>query len=251
MHALFRFSTGRDFSSASHWTHCVFTRATQACGTSVLTGQAQAVQVAGDDCNPPSTHGDKAMAAHMQGDGARRGNRWRPAIWGGAALLLLLPLLAMQFFPASGVNWTLSDFVVMGAMLSIACGAYELVAWLSGNTAYRAAAGVAILAGFLTVWVNLAVGMIGDEGNPYNLLFAGVLAIGLFGALFARLEARGMVRAMYATALAQALVAAVALVAGWDPRGALFSTFFAAPGLVSAALFAKAARDLARTGATR
>jgi hypothetical protein len=251
MHALFRFSTGRDFSSASHWTHCVFTRATQACGTSVLTGQAQAVQVAGDDCSPPSTHGDKAMAAHMQGDGARRGNRWRPVIWGGAALLLLLPLLAMQFFPASGVNWTLSDFVVMGAMLSIACGAYELVAWLSGNTAYRAAAGVAILAGFLTVWVNLAVGMIGDEGNPYNLLFAGVLAIGLFGALFARLEARGMVRAMYATALAQALVAAVALVAGWDPRGALFSTFFATPWLVSAALFAKAARDLARTGAAR
>jgi uncharacterized SAM-binding protein YcdF (DUF218 family) len=60
-----------------------------------------------------------------------------------------------------------------------------------------------------------------------------------------------MVRAMYATALAQALVAAVALVAGGDPRGALFSTFFAAPWLVSAALFAKAARDLARTGAAR
>ena len=191
------------------------------------------------------------MAAHMHGDGEHRGNRWRPVIWGGAAFLLSLPLLAMQFFPASGVNWTLADFVVMGAMLSIACGAYELVAWLSGNTAYRAAAGVAILAGFLTVWVNLAVGMVGSEDNPYNLLFAGVLAIGLLGALFARLEARGMVRAMYATAFAQALVAAVALVAGWDPRGAVFSTFFAVPWLVSAALFGKAARDLARAGATR
>ena len=82
------------------------------------------------------------MAARMHGDGEHRGNRWRPVIWGGAAFLLSLPLLAMQFFPASGVNWTLADFVVMGAMLSIACGAYELVAWLSGNTAYRAAAGV-------------------------------------------------------------------------------------------------------------
>ena len=191
------------------------------------------------------------MAEHMQGDGGRRGNRWRPAIWGGATFLLLLPLLAMQFFPAGGVNWTLADFVVMGAMLSIACGAYELVAWLSGNTAYRAAAGVAILAGFLTVWVNLAVGMIGSEDNPYNLLFAGVLAIGLIGALFARLEARGMVRAMYATAFVQALVAAVALVAGWDPRGAVFSMCFAVPWLVSAVLFGNAARALERAGATR
>jgi hypothetical protein len=191
------------------------------------------------------------MAARMQGDGGRRGNRLRLAIWGGAALLLSLPLLAMRFFPGSGVDWTLSDFVVMGAMLAIACGAYELVAWLSGNTAYRAAAGVAILAGFLTVWVNLAVGMIGNEDNPYNLLFAGVLALGLSGALFARLQARGMVRAMYATAFAQAAVAGVALVAGWDPRGAVFSMFFVAPWLLSALLFGKAARDLARTGAAR
>jgi hypothetical protein len=43
----------------------------------------------------------------------------------------------------------------------------------------------------------------------------------------------------------------VALVAGWDPRGAVFSTFFAAPWLLSALLVGKAARDVARTGATR
>ena len=182
------------------------------------------------------------MAAHMHGDGEHRGNRWRPVIWGGAAFLLSLPLLAMQFFPAGGVNWTLADFVVMGAMLSIACGAYELVAWLSGNTAYRAAAGVAILAGFLTVWVNLAVGMIGSEDNPYNLLFVGVLAVALAGALVARLRAGGMARAMGAAACAQALVATVALVAGRDPRGAVFSLLFAAPWLAAALLFRKAAR---------
>ena len=191
------------------------------------------------------------MTARMQGKDGRRGNRWRLAIWGGAACLLLLPLLAMRWLPGSGVDWTLSDFVVMGALLASACGGYELAAWLSTDRAYRAAAGIAILAGFLTVWVNLAVGMVGNEDNPYNLLFAGVLAIALLGALFARLRARGLVRAMCAAALAQALAATVALGAGWDPRGALFSMFFVAPWLASAILFGKAARDLDRAGAKR
>lgn len=191
------------------------------------------------------------MAARMQGEDGQRGNRWRPVVWGSAALLLSLPLLAMRFFPDSGVDWTGSDFVVMGAMLALACGAYELVAWISGNTAYRAAAGVAILAGFVTVWANLAVGMIGSEGNPYNLLFAGVLAIALLGAAMARLQARGMVLAMVAAALAQALLAGIALAAGWDDRGALFSSAFAAPWLLSAALFALAARAPGRVGTTR
>ena len=59
--------------------------------------------------------------AFMQGD-LWRLFRW--VMWGGAALLLALPLVAMQF--TSEVNWTASDFVVMGAMLGIAAGTVEL-----------------------------------------------------------------------------------------------------------------------------
>jgi hypothetical protein len=191
------------------------------------------------------------MAARMNDGSGARGNRWRQLIWGGAACLLSLPLLAMRLFPGSGVDWTLSDFVVMGAMLAIACGAYELMAWMSGNTTYRAAAGVAILAGFLTAWVNLAVGMIGSEGNPYNLLFAGGPAVAVLGGVLSRMQARGMARATCAAALAQALLAGFALVAGWDDRGALFSAAFSVPWLLSATLFAMAARAPDRTGATR
>ncbi len=44
--------------------------------------------------------------------GNRRGNPWRAAVWCAAAFLLLLPLVAMQF--TREVNWTLSDFVVIG-----------------------------------------------------------------------------------------------------------------------------------------
>ncbi|MCJ0825246.1 hypothetical protein MQC88_04615 [Luteimonas sp. 50] len=191
------------------------------------------------------------MAARMNDGSGARGNRWRQVIWGGAACLLLLPLLAMRLFPGSGVDWSPSDFAVMGAMLAIACGAYELMAWMSGNTAFRAAAGVAILAGFLTVWVNLAVGMIGSEDNPYNLLFAGVPAVAVLGGVFARMQARGMASATCAAALAQALLAGFALVAGWDDRGAVLSAAFSLPWLLSAALFAVAARASDRTGARR
>lgn len=185
------------------------------------------------------------MATHMHNSGGRPGNPWRLATWGGAACLLLLPLVAMQAFPDSGVDWTLSDFVAMGALLSIACGACELV-WRSTGAFYRAAAGVAILAGFLTVWVNLAVGMIGDEDNVYNLLFAGVLAIAACGAAFARLRARGMAFAMGAAALAQTVIAGVALATGGDVPGALWSGAFALPWLFSATLFGLAARRAER-----
>jgi hypothetical protein len=104
---------------------------------------------------------------------SRRRNRWRWAIWGTAASLLLLPAIAMRF-PGTGVDWDARDFIIMGVMFFIACGSYEVVARISDNTAYRAASGIAIVTAFLTVWVNLAAGMLGSERNPANLLFGGV-----------------------------------------------------------------------------
>jgi hypothetical protein len=83
---------------------------------------------------------------------------------------------------------------------------------LLNNTRYQVAAGLALTAAFLIVWLNAAAGMIGiKDDDPANLLYAGVLAIGVIGAVIARLQPRGLARAMFATALAQALVAAIAL----------------------------------------
>src|SRR5688572_15784957 len=112
------------------------------------------------------------MATTPVTDPRRGRNRFRPLIWGAAAFLLLVPAVAMQF--TGEVDWTGSDFVIMGIPLGMVCGLYELAVWLSGNTAYRAAFGIAVLTGFLTVWVNLAVGMLGSEDNIENLMFAGV-----------------------------------------------------------------------------
>lgn len=181
------------------------------------------------------------MAANPELASGKRGNPWRPVIWGGAACLLLLPLVAMQFTPE--VNWTGFDFLVFGSMLSLACGSYELGAKMSSNTAYRAATAVAVGAGFMLTWINLAVGVIGDEGDPANLLFAAVLLVGIIGALLGRFRAQGMARALVATAAAQALVGVVVLLVGVIRYEALaLCAVFTVIWLVSAGLFSIAAR---------
>ncbi len=84
-------------------------------------------------------------------------NRLRITVWGGAVLLLLLPLLAMQF--SQEVTWTLPDFLVFGGMLLAACAAFELALKLSRNKTYLLAFCIAIATVFILVWVELAVGI--------------------------------------------------------------------------------------------
>jgi hypothetical protein len=148
----------------------------------------------------------------MAGNNGGRGwSASRLAPWVGAAALLTVPALAMRFAPGAGVDWSASDFLVMGAMLAIACGALELAMRASGSTVYRLGALVAVGTGFLTLWANLAVGLVGDEGNPVNWLFVGVLAVAAAGAALVRRRAGAMAGAMLATALAQVAAAGVAL----------------------------------------
>lgn len=178
----------------------------------------------------------------------RRGNPLRPYIWGLAGALLLLPAVAMQF--THEVNWTAFDFVFASIMLLAACGAYELGAWLSGNIAYRAAFGIAILTGFMTVWVNGAVGMVGDEGNPVNLMFLGVVLVGIVTSLLTKFDAGKMAGAMLLTGGAQGLATAVAAFSGAHPLEIVLIACFAGPWLLAAQLFRKAAQD-ALAGAAR
>lgn len=166
---------------------------------------------------------------------ARRDGRMRRLIWGSAAVLLLLPLVAMQF--TREVNWDGRDFAVMALLLGLVCGTVELGMRLSPQPAYRAGFAIAAIAGFLLVWVNLAVGIIGREENPYNLGFGAVLATGLGGAVLVRFRAPGMVRALLATAFAQATVSGVALVLGGDGRGAILSSLWILFWLASARCF--------------
>ena len=179
----------------------------------------------------------------------------RPAL--ATALLLLVPLLAMQF--TDEVVWTGFDFAVAGALLFGTGFLFELALKRASALAYRAAAGLALASALLLVWLNLAVGIIGSENNPANLLYLGVLAIAAIGAGVARLRPRGTARALFATAIAQLSVPVIALLSGMD-GGAIHSdvpgvvgvfvlnAFFAVLFIASGLLFWRVAQANARAG---
>ena len=116
------------------------------------------------------------------------------------------------------------------------------------STAYRAAIGVALAAALLLIWLSLGVGIIGRDGDPANLMYFGVLAVGIIGIAIARLQPRGMARALFATAVAQGLVTAIALIARlglpWSGPAEILvlNGFFIAMFSGSAWLFRRAAR---------
>lgn len=162
------------------------------------------------------------------------------------AFLLLIPFVAMRF--TTEVTWTLSDFASAGVLLFGAGLAYVLVARMGRQGPYRLGVGVAVAAGLLLIWGNLAVGFIGSEDNPANLLYGAVLAVAAVGALGARFRPRGMARAMFAAGLTQVAVPLVAALI-WQPKvdlGMLYvlglNTAFAGIWGVSGWLFRRAAR---------
>lgn len=83
----------------------------------------------------------------------------RIGILSATAILLLLPLIAMQF--TNEVYWTSSDFLIMGILL-LSLG--FLVQWSLRKVKslkYRLITLVLLFAIFLLIWVELAVGIFG------------------------------------------------------------------------------------------
>ena len=125
----------------------------------------------------------------------------------------------------------------------------------TGNTTYRFAVGVAVAAAFLLIWLSLGVGIIGRDGDPANVMYAGVLAVGIIGALIARFRPSGMARALFAAALAQISVAVIALAGGLGrPYSGpleltLLNGFFVVLFVGSAWLFRRAAHHGPERGA--
>lgn len=74
-------------------------------------------------------------------------------------LLLLIPLIAMQFSPE--VNWSLLDFLVMGVLLLGVGLMLELVLRKVQKKHSRIVLIAFILIVFLLIWAELAVGIFG------------------------------------------------------------------------------------------
>ena len=163
----------------------------------------------------------------------------RPLAWAFAAVLLLLPLIAMQLAPDSGVNWTVSDFIFAAMLLGGIGLAAEVAVRVSPDWYYRAGAALGLAAGFFLIWANGAVGYIGNEDNPYNLVFFGVVAIAFTGAVLSRFRGKGMAVAMLAAGLAHAAAGLGGVAA--DPVTAPITLAFVAMWLGSAWLFRRSA----------
>ena len=79
------------------------------------------------------------------------------------AILLLIPLIAMQF--TDEVNWTLSDFVVAATLLLGTGLMCELVLRNINKLKYQIAICGALLFALIMIWVELAVGIL---GTPFS-----------------------------------------------------------------------------------
>ena len=126
--------------------------------------------------------------------------------------ILLVPLIAMQF--TNEVNWTLSDFIVAGTLLFGTGLIYKLVTRKTVRMLFRIAVGFALFSMLFLIWINLAVGIIGSEDSPGNLMYFAVVAVTIVGALIARFRPYGMSLTMFGTTCAQILVTVIALLSG-------------------------------------
>jgi hypothetical protein len=166
----------------------------------------------------------------------------RIAGWSLAAGLLALPVVAMQF--TDEVDWSGSDFVFAGLMFAIVGGLLELAARASASLAYRVGAAMAVATGFLTIWITLAVGIVGAEDNPQNILYFGIVGMGTCVAVAALGDPRALARGMWATAAFQGLVCLIHVIDGVYPA-VMIDGFFTMTWLTAGALFARAARERA------
>lgn len=85
-------------------------------------------------------------------------------VLGGTCLLLLIPLIGMQF--TSEINWSLSDFIAMGILLLALGFTCEFVFRKISNKTFRLGLIALLVIVFLLIWIELAVGI-------FNSPFAG------------------------------------------------------------------------------
>jgi hypothetical protein len=193
-----------------------------------------------------TTHDGMAVTRGTDDGGGRRRSLWKiPAIV--TVLVLLIPFLGNLL--VDGWNWNFGGFVLAGTLVFGTALAYELVTRNRDRIAYRAAAGVALAAAFVLVWMNFV--QAADDVNPNAMIYLGVPIVGIIGAAMARLRPHGMALALFATAFAQAVVVVALIirnpqVTSWTSaasRGFGLNAFFVIVFFGSALLFRKAARQ--------
>ena len=152
--------------------------------------------------------------------------------------MLIGPVALLRL--AEGTPWDSEDFGFLAVMLGLLAIAWEVALRISGAAAYAVATALTLLLLLATFWVNLAVGIVGSEDNPVNLVFFAVPAVAIIAICWARWRAARMAWAMVVAAAAQLLVFVALLISGNGFTGPI-TIFFAALWLIAGLLFRKAA----------
>jgi hypothetical protein len=114
------------------------------------------------------------------------------------------------------VNWSATDFGLMGLLLFSSGMGYVWISRVSRSWVYRAAVALALGTLLLLVWANLAVGLIGSGPHAGNWMYASVVVVGILGIVYVRFTPVGMERVMYTLVGVLAVLASIALLTGME-----------------------------------
>lgn len=124
------------------------------------------------------------------------------------AVLISIPLTLTALgdrIPNNGWHWEFPDCIFAYVVLFGAACTYELISANAKNSAYKIAAGIGVFGALALLWINAAVGIIGNDDGS-NLLYMLVPLIGLVGAGSVHAKPKGMSHVLFAMAIMQFLV---------------------------------------------
>lgn len=161
--------------------------------------------------------------------------------------LLLIPFIGMQV--SDEVNWTFSDFLIMGILLFVTGLSVLLVLKMANNIVTKLAFAMAIGTTFLMIFANLAIGLIGSGPHAGNLMYIVVYGVAIIGTLLYFSNTEKMATVMFSTVGSILLLVIIAFVAGMQNYPAssaqeilVVNGFFAALYTIAGTLFKKVSK---------
>jgi len=170
-----------------------------------------------------------------------------PAVLFITAAILLIPFVAMQF--TEEVQWSASDFIIMGVMLFTIGTSFAYVLSKGPSLVYKAGVVVAFGTTFFLIWSNLAVGLIGSGPNFANLMYIGVIVVCGIGIALSGFNSASLQRTMFAAVITLVLIAAISLICiDWLENTSMveiiaINGFFATFYIIAGFLFRAAAQN--------
>jgi len=137
---------------------------------------------------------------------------WLRLYWAASGLACLAPLAGMAV--SREWRWTASDFIVLGATLAGTGAGLEYLLRAGGDRAFAGGLLLAVGAGAMLAFAELAVGVYGDGGFPASLMVWGSLLAGGLGLFRFRRQPRMLAGASLLLAAATPAGAMIADLAG-------------------------------------